>query len=94
MSKIETEFPTAVLTALAAACGFHLVFDHSPGVDEWTLSTGHGAKYYQYIGTRQSVCAFLAGYAAMQIQTTQVLNELNSAHQKLILDMRARLSIG
>lgn len=91
MSKIENNLPTEVLTALAKACGFSSAFDRSPGTDEWTLSAGHGATHVQHVGTRQSVCAFLTGYAAMQIKTTQILNDLDNANRRLILDMRARL---
>jgi len=29
MSKIETNLPTIVLSTLAEACGFRIVFDHS-----------------------------------------------------------------
>jgi len=95
MSKIEDNLPTEVLTALAEACGFQVVFDRAPGTDEWTLTAGRfaGPLQYdvQYVGTRQSVCAFLTGYASMQLQTTQILNDLDRAHQGLILDMRERL---
>ena len=91
MSKIENNLPPEVLTALAEACGFRLAFDRSPGTDEWTLSVGHGVKHVQYVGTRQSVCAFLTGYAAMRLQTKQILNDLDSAHRVLILDIRNRL---
>jgi len=62
--------------------------DHSPGADEWTLSSGHGMRHVQYVGTRQSVCAFLNGYAAMQMKTMQMLNDLDSAHRASMLAMR------
>ena len=91
MSKIENNLPTEVLTALAEALGFRVAFDRSPGTDEWTLSAGHGATYVHHVGTRQGVCAFLTGYGAMQLQTTQILNDLDNANRRLILDMRARL---
>lgn len=90
-SKIETSLPTEALTALAEACGFNVTVDRRPGTDEWTLSAGHGVKHVQYVGTRQSVCAFLTGYAAMRLQTAQILNDLDNAHRRLILDMRERL---
>ena len=91
MSRIENNLAAEVLTVLAEACGFCVAFDRSPGADEWTLSAGHGVKHVQYVGTRQSVCAFLTGYAAMQLQTTQILNDLDNAHRRLILDVRERL---
>lgn len=92
MSKINTGLPDTVLAALAAACGFQIASNRTAGIDEWVLTAGHGATHHQHTGTRQEVCAFLMGYGAMQLQTTQILNELNSAHQKLILDMQARFS--
>jgi hypothetical protein len=91
ISKIETNLPTEVLTALAEACGFRVVFDRSPGADEWTLSHGHGVSHVQHVGTRQAVCAFLTGHADMRLITVQILNDLDSAHRRLILDMRTRL---
>lgn len=91
MSKIENNLPIEVLTALAEACGFRIALDHSPGANEWTLSHGHGATHVQHVGTRQDVCAFLTGYADMQLLTMQILNDLDNAHRRLILDMRARL---
>jgi hypothetical protein len=91
MSKIEDNLPAEVLTALAEACGFCITYDRSPGVDEWTLSAGHGKTHVQHVGTRQGVCAFLSGFATMQLQTSQILNDLDSAYRGLILDMRSRL---
>lgn len=88
MSKIDVDLPTEVLGALARACGFLLSYDRTPGADAWTLSHGHGPTYVQHVGTRQAVCAFLTGYADMQLQTTQILNELDSAQQRLIVDVR------
>jgi hypothetical protein len=89
--KIETEMPTEVLVALAEACGFRLASDRVSGADEWTLSAGHGADHVQYVGTRQSVCSFLSGHVAMQAQTTKILNDLDNAHRRLVLDARGRL---
>ena len=91
MSNIENNMPTEVVVATAEACGLRISFDSSPGADEWTLSAGHGVRHVQYVGTRQSVCAFLNGYAAMLLQTTQILNDLDSANRRLILDVRDRL---
>ncbi len=92
MSKIDDELPAEVLTALAAACGFRL--SCALGGDEWTLSHPHGAIHVEpveHVGTRKAVCAFLTGYADMQLQTTQILNDLDSAQRKLLSDMRGRL---
>ncbi len=89
--KIDDALPTEVLTALAASLGFQINFEHSPGVDEWELSGDLGLTRVQHVGTRRSVCAFLIGYSSMRLQTTQILNDLDRANQKLILDMRARL---
>lgn len=91
MSKIENNLPTEVLTALAEACGFRIAFNRSPETDEWTLSHGHGPTCVQHVGTRQDVCAFLTGYADMRLQTTQILNDLDNAHRRLILDVRKLL---
>ncbi len=91
MSKIETDMPTDVLACVAEACGFRVAYDRRPDADEWTLSRGHGVKHIQHAGTRQSVCAFLNGYAAMQLQTTQILNDMDNAHRRLVLEMRERL---
>lgn len=91
MNKIDDNLPTNVLSALAEACGFHLSYSRAPGTDEWTLSHGHGASHVQHVGTRKSVCAFLTGYADMRLQTTQILNEMSNAHQKLVLTMKMRL---
>lgn len=91
MPKIEADLPLTVLNALAKGCGFRITYDHSPGADEWTLSAGHGATHVQYVGTRRDICAFLSGYAAMRIQTTQILNEIDNETRKLIVDMRTRL---
>ena len=91
IAKIDPDLPTVVLSTVAEACGFRIVYDHSPGADAWEISAGHGASHVQYVGTRQSVCAFLAGYAAMRLQTTQILNDLDAAHRRLIFDMRDRL---
>lgn len=88
--KIDNNLPTEVLAALAKACGFRITFD-SPEAHEWTLSHEHVPTLVQHVGTRQDVCAFLTGYADMQLLTTQILNELDSANRNLILDMRARL---
>ena len=91
MSKIDDELPTEVLNALAVACGFHL--SSTPGVDEWTLSHPHGVIHTEpvhHVGTRKAICAFLTGYADMQLQTTQILNDFDSAQRKLILEMRGR----
>jgi hypothetical protein len=91
MHKIDSELPTEVLVALAKACGFSLAYERSSGADEWTLSHGHGVSHVQHVGTRKDVCAFLIGYADMQLTTTQILNDVESAHRKLIADMRDRL---
>jgi hypothetical protein len=91
MSKIDDNLHIEVLSALAKACGFSVAYDRSPGADTWTLSAGHGDEHLQYVGTRQCVCAFLHGYAAMRLQTTQILNELDNAQRRQILDMRSRL---
>lgn len=93
MIKIETDLPLEVLVALADGCGFRAHFDRTPGVDEWVLSRGHGKTYKQFVGTARDVCAFLTGYAEMQLCTTQILNDLDNAHRRLILDMRTRLGI-
>lgn len=82
---------TEVLSVLAKACGFRVAFDRSPGADEWELSAGHGENHVQYVGTRQGVSAFLTGYGAMQLQTRQILNDLDSAHRKILLDMKTRI---
>ena len=94
MSKIDDNLPTEVLTALAEALGFSVAFDRSPDTDKWTLSAGHGETYVQHVGTRQGVCAFLTGYAAMRLQTTQILNDFDNANRKLVLEMRALLERG
>lgn len=93
MSKIDDSLPTEVLSALAEACGFRLSHDTASGVDAWTLSHGHGPTHVQHVGTRQNVCAFLAGYADMQLQTAQLLNELDRSHRSLVLDLRTRLGL-
>ena len=94
--RIEEDLPLEVLEALARACGFHLSYDRSPDVDSWTLSHGHGRHRHEpthvdHVGTRRGVCAFLLGYADMQLQVTQALNEVESANRDLIHDMRDRL---
>lgn len=93
-NKIDDNLPTEVLTALAEGCGFRLAFDLPDG-NKWTLSTsivaGQITVPLQHVGTRRSVCAFLIGYSSMRLQTTQILNDLDSANQKMILDMRERL---
>ena len=95
MSKIDDNLPTEVLTALADACGFRIACDRTPGVDAWTLSqrlpAGTVTMHVEHVGTRQSVCAFLIGFSSMQLQTTQILNEIDGANRRLILDMMARL---
>jgi hypothetical protein len=91
VSKIETNLPTEVITALAEACGFSVAYDRSPGANTWTLSHGHGISYVQHTGTREAVCAFLIGYADMGLLTSQALNDLDNEKQKLILDVRVRL---
>ncbi len=89
--KIETSVPVQILAALAEGCGFRSSYDRTPGADEWTLSAGHGDTHVQYVGTMQSVLAFLTGYAAMRMQTKQMLLDLSTTHERLILDMRTRL---
>ena len=89
--KIDADLPTEVIAAVAETCGFRVHYDRSPGTDEWTLSRGHGSTHVQHVGTRRDVCAFLTGYANMQIQTTKILSELEKAHRALILDVRQRL---
>lgn len=93
-NKIDDDLPTEVLTALAEGCGFRLAFDLPDG-DKWTLSTsivaGQITMPIQHVGTRRSVCAFLSGYSSMLLKTTQILNDLERANRKLLLDMRARL---
>lgn len=93
MNKIDDSLPTPVLSALAEACGFRLSHDVAPGVDAWTLSHDHGPSRIQHVGTRQNVCAFLAGYADMQLQTSQLFNELDKDHRSLVLDLRTRLGL-
>lgn len=93
MSKIDDNLPTEVLALLAKECGFSLAV--SEGAAEWKLSAkrkaGQTDFVVEYTGTRQSVCAFLTGYGAMHLVTTQLLNEIDSAHRELVLAMRSRL---
>lgn len=91
MSALRMDAPVEVIVALAEACGFRVVYDRTPGVDSWTLSSGHGLTHTQHSGTQRDILAFLYGYAAMQLKTTQMLNELDNAHRRLILEMRRRL---
>lgn len=91
MSPIATNLPSEVISALAEACGFRVVCDHAPDADEWTLSAGHGATHVQFVGTKQSVCAFLSGYAAMRIKAMQMLNDLDAAHKQVFLALQADL---
>lgn len=77
--------------AVAKALGFHLAYDHRPNIDEWTLHKGHGPTYAQHVGSRASICAFLAGYAAMNVEMASVLNDLDTAHRRSVNDARQRL---
>jgi hypothetical protein len=90
VTNIDDNLPEVVLIALAEALGFRIAYARQPGVDEWTLSAGHGVNHVQYVGTRASVCAFLAGYAAMKLQTTQMLNDMDNAHRRMVIEMRDR----
>lgn len=97
-TKIHDELPDDVLAALADACDLHLSYDHAPGTDEWTLSgslpAGPVNMAVEYVGTRRSVCAFLMGYSTMQLQTRQILHEIDRANRDRILDMlRTRLGV-
>lgn len=92
MRKINDDLPLDVLTALAEGYGFSVALSRPPDADEWVLTAGQGAKLVQHRGTRQSVCAFLTGYAAMLLQTTQILNEIDNGHRRIILGMRERLA--
>lgn len=91
MSKIDTDLHPDVLSALAEGCGFRVSYDRTPGADAWTLSSGHGADHVQYAGTRQSTCAFLAGYAAMRVRARALLGELEEAHRRLVATARHSL---
>jgi hypothetical protein len=96
--KILDDVPDDVLASLAATCGVRMAYDHTPGADEWTLSWTQPAgpidMTVEYVGTRRSVCAFLMGYSAMQIQTRQILSDLDRAGHGLIHDvMRTRLGM-
>lgn len=91
--KIDTDLPVVVLVAVAEACGLSVSWDRAPGADAWTLSAGHGDRRIDHVGTKQSVCAFLTGYAAMQQQTVQILNEFGSAQRELVADMLARVGV-
>jgi hypothetical protein len=89
--KIDDELPVAVLDAIAHALGFRVFYDRREDVDEWTLSAGHGASHVQYVGTRKSICAFLAGYGAMRARAVQMLNDAERANKNTIADCRAYL---
>lgn len=91
MTKIDDNLHPSVLSAVAKSCGFSVAFDRRPNTDEWTLRAGHGASYVEYAGTRQSVCAFLAGYVTMRERTATMLNGLEDAHRGLITAARERL---
>lgn len=89
--KIDTELPLEVLVALAKACGFSVHYDRTPGVDSWKVCHRHSPTNIEHVGTRQAICAFLTGYADMQMLTTQILNDVDNAGRRLVLEMRERL---
>lgn len=84
---INDSMPDNMINALAIALGFRIVLY----ADSCDLSIGHGTSHTTYTGTKRSVAAFLLGYGAMQLQTSQMLNDLDNAHRRLIIDMRARM---
>lgn len=84
MPKIDGDLPTSVLNALAESFGFRLVYDRTPNTDEWILSAGHGALHVQHVGTRQNICAFLAGYASMHQHARGLLDTLNKLNRELV----------
>lgn len=93
--KIDVALPEVVLDVLARACGFRLFYDRATDPPVYTLSARRDAGVVRYVvehaGTRESVCAFLAGYAAAQQVTSQILNEVEHANRKLVDDMRRRV---
>lgn len=91
ITRIDDHPSDRRISLLAEACGFRIASDRTPGADEWTLSTGHGASHVQYRGTRQDVCAFLVGYSTMQARATEMLRDLGERQQQLIDLMQRRL---
>jgi hypothetical protein len=91
-SKIDNNLPTEAIVELAKACGFSVVFDRSPGADQWTLHRGHGALHVQRAGTRQDACAYLTGYADMLVTTGQILSDLDEEQRRLVVNARARIA--
>lgn len=92
MGYIRTELPPEVVVALASACGFKVSYERRPGEDKWVLSAGHGVKRVEHVGTKEVISAFLSGYASMQMQTTQILIDMEIANRKLLQDMRDRFA--
>lgn len=91
MTKIDVDVPISVIGALAEALGFRALYDRRDNVDEWTISKGHGTDHVQYVGTRASVSAFLQGYSAMSLATSQILNDLDNGNRRLIEAVREKL---
>ena len=91
ITRIDDPPSDRTLSLLAEAILNPHASDRTPGADEWTLSTGHGASHAQYRGTRQDVCAFLVGYSTMQAKATEMLRDLGERQQQLIDLMQRRL---
>jgi hypothetical protein len=92
--KIQDDLPTDVLSRAASACGFRVAYSREPDLDEWSLSSGHGERHVEYVGTRRTICAFLVGFVASRDRAIELLKDLRDQQREAFLRAMRRIEAG